>query len=90
MQMHRSWPSNKGRDGYSPDNLKVKAGPVKLIVNSESQYSCASQFQIPSKNIPTTNLKKGKNEFTFIAKAGETIDFMCGMAMYKGKIEVSN
>lgn len=76
-------------DGYSPKKFKVKAGqPVKLSVQSQDAYTCATSFVFKSFNI---KLQLGPNDtkiaqFTPTEKGEYT--FACSMGMYSGIMEV--
>lgn len=76
-------------NGYHPNVVTVpKNTKVKFHIDSQEQYSCASSFLIPSKNVGGT-MKAGENIFEFTVGADEKeIEFGCGMMMYRGKIVV--
>lgn len=75
-------------DGYFPNHLTVKKGrPVKLIIDSEESYSCASSFSMPKMGIRKT-LQAGENVFEFVPEKSGDIPFSCSMGMYRGTIEV--
>ena len=72
--------------GYKPATVNVKAGqPVQLTFVSKGN-SCANDIRIPALKKSLT-LKAGQKKIlTFTPKKGETIDFACGMKMFKGKV----
>lgn len=74
--------------GYEPNILRVeKNRPVKWIINSTSQFSCAVNLIVPQLGVNIT-LRKGENIITFTpTKLGE-IPFSCGMGMYRGRFVV--
>ncbi len=75
--------------GYDPSYIKVKKGlPVTLTLVSDSVYSCALAFRIPSLNI-SKNLKPTDSEvIEFTPIEIGRIPFSCSMGMYRGTIEV--
>lgn len=75
-------------DGYSPNVFTIEKGrPVKWIINSVSQYSCASSIIVPRFRI-TKFLKQGENIITFTPTELGEIPFSCAMGMYRGKFIV--
>ena len=76
-------------NGYSPSTLTVKKGqPVKLIVDSEDSYTCATSFMIPKIGVRKT-LTPGENVFEFTPDASGAIPFSCSMGMFRGVINVT-
>lgn len=75
-------------DGYFPNKLTVKKGqPVKLIIDSENSYTCASSFTMPKMGIRKI-LSPGENVFEFVPEKSGPIPFSCTMGMFRGTIEV--
>lgn len=75
-------------DGYSPSQFTVQAGvPVKWIVNSTNQFTCASTI-IASKLGVRKNLVAGENVIEFTPKEVGQIPFSCSMGMYRGNFTV--
>lgn len=77
-------------NGYSPNNLTVKAGStVNLRLVNNGAGGCTQSFTIPSLGIQKIVPVGSADAIAFIApeNPGE-IDFMCGMGMYRGKIKV--
>jgi sulfite exporter TauE/SafE/copper chaperone CopZ len=76
-------------DGYHPSALpELRAGvPVRLIIDSQDTYSCASSFVIPELGIER-RLKPGENVIEFTPTRAGKIPFSCSMGMYRGTLEV--
>ncbi len=75
-------------NGYYPNNLVVEKGkPVKWIVNSETNFSCAAYLVVPEYRI-SQSLKKGENIIRFTPTQTGTIPFSCSMGMYRGQFTV--
>lgn len=75
-------------DGYFPNALTVqKDRPVRLIIDSENSYTCASSFVMPKAGIKKT-LSPGENVFEFVPEQSGPIPFSCSMGMYRGTITV--
>ncbi len=75
-------------NGYSPNELTVKKGrPVKLIIDSQDSYTCASSFNMPKIGIQET-LSPGENVFTFVPETSGPIPFSCSMGMFRGTMNV--
>lgn len=69
--------------GYSPNNITIpKNSIIHLTIDSQDQYTCASSFWIPSKNIKVF-LKPGDNAITFTTDSENAIPFGCSMMMYR-------
>lgn len=83
---------NVGNSGYSPQRLKALANqPVHLNLVTQSTYSCARDFVIPSLNIQILLPDTGTVPVEIPAqKPGTIIRFTCSMGMYTGQIEFSN
>jgi sulfite exporter TauE/SafE/copper chaperone CopZ len=74
--------------GYSPNVFTIKKGiPVKWIINSRTQYSCATSFVSNQLGI-RTQLQPGENIFTFTPANVGKLKFSCGMGMYTGYFQV--
>jgi sulfite exporter TauE/SafE/copper chaperone CopZ len=75
-------------DGYSPNVFTVEKGrPVKWIIDSKTNLSCAS-FIVMKKFGIGKPLQKGENIFTFTPTETGEIPFSCSMGMYRGKFIV--
>ncbi len=70
--------------GYVPSQFTVEVGkPVRWIVDSKSQYSCASSLIMPEYKI-SRFLEPGENVIEFTPRKVGKIQFSCGMGMYRG------
>jgi plastocyanin len=75
-------------NGYFPSELTVHRGrPVRWVIDSKSEFSCASSIVIPQLGI-TKDLKRGENVIEFTPTEDMDIGFSCSMGMYNGKIKV--
>jgi len=76
-------------NGYFPSTLSVKKGQsVKLIIDSEDSYTCASSFILPKAGIRET-LQPGENVIEFMPAKVGTLPSSCSMGMYRGVINVT-
>jgi uncharacterized protein len=74
--------------GYMPSQFTVEVGkPVRWIIDSKSQYSCASSLIMPEYKI-SKFLEPGKNVIEFTPRKVGKIQFSCGMGMYRGFFNV--
>jgi len=74
--------------GYTPNFFTIKKGlPVKWLINGENVYGCQASFVVPSLGIQKT-FQPGENVIEFTPKEAGTINFSCGMGMYRGSFEV--
>jgi len=75
-------------NGYSPSQFTIQVGiPVRWIVNSTNQFTCASSL-IASKLGIQKNLVSGENVIEFTPKEIGQIPFSCSMGMYRGTFDV--
>jgi cobalt-zinc-cadmium efflux system membrane fusion protein len=77
------------KDGFEPSKVTLRAGtPARLTFVRTTDQTCATEVAMPSLKIkrPLPLNKPVAIEFT-PAKAG-TVDFVCGMGMFKGNIVV--
>lgn len=75
--------------GYKVDSNTIKLGvPVKLIVESQNLYSCASTFVIPSLNISESLPVNGQKVIEFTPTEEGLLTFSCGMGMFADKFVV--
>lgn len=76
-------------DGYHPSELPALTigQPVRLIIDSQDTYTCASSFVIPDLGIER-RLKPGENVIEFTPTRAGKIPFSCSMGMYRGTLEV--
>ncbi|MEK7164486.1 MAG: sulfite exporter TauE/SafE family protein [Patescibacteria group bacterium] len=74
--------------GYSPNQFTVEKGKkVKWIINSTSQFTCASSIVMPKYGI-SRGLQKGENIIEFTPTEVGQIQFSCSMGMYRGVFNV--
>lgn len=77
-------------NGYSPNVFNIKSGKqVKWIIDSKTQFSCASSIVVPSLGI-SKNLSAGENIIIFTPTQAGEIPFSCSMNMYRGKFVVTD
>ncbi len=77
-------------NGYSPSTFTIKKGkPVKWIINSTSQFTCAASIVMPKYGINEV-LSEGQNIITFTPTQTGTIPFSCSMGMFRGKFIVTD
>lgn len=75
-------------NGYYPNKFTIKKGvPVKWIVKSESQYTCAAYILAPKLGIQKF-LDAGENVIEFTPKESGQITWSCSMGMYRGVFTV--
>lgn len=75
-------------NGYRPNQFIIKKGiPVKWIINSVSQYSCANYIIMSPYNVSQV-LKPGENIIEFTPTEAGEIKFSCSMGMYRGTFTV--
>lgn len=77
-------------DGYSPDNITVKAGSeVTLNIVNKGGGGCTQALTIPQYNIQKIVPIGSSDKITFTApNEPGTIPFMCSMGMFRGTINV--
>jgi len=74
--------------GYVPNYFSVKKGiPVKWKIIGENVFGCQAYFVVPKLGIQKT-LQPGENLIEFTPTESGTINFSCGMGMYRGRIDV--
>lgn len=79
---------NVDSSGYSPNFFTVQKNiPVKWLIIGEDVYGCQGYFIVPSLGYQKT-LQPGENKIEFTSKEAGTINFSCGMGMFRGQIEV--
>lgn len=75
-------------NGYSPNSFTVTKGyPVKWIITSENQYTCAASIVMPTYGV-SRNLTLGENTIEFTPTKTGSVQFMCSMGMYRGSFKV--
>lgn len=76
--------------GYEPRVVSIEPWKkIRLIVESQNNYSCSSRFVIPSVWV-NKQLEKWENVIEFVSPntVGQEIPFSCIMWMYTGKFKV--
>lgn len=75
-------------NGYSPNAFTITKGiPVRWIVTSTDQYTCAASIVASLIGI-RKNLQAGENIFEFTPDKTGTIPFTCSMGMYRGQFTI--
>lgn len=75
--------------GYSPSVINIKKDvPVRWVITSTDQYTCASSIIMPEMGIQK-NLSLGKNVIEFTPTKAGILNFTCSMGMYRGRFIVS-
>ncbi|MBD1847286.1 cupredoxin domain-containing protein [Cyanobacteria bacterium FACHB-63] len=75
--------------GYEPKRVIVEAGaPVRLHLQRINPSSCYDQFLIPAFDIAVDLELDATTEVEFTPKQPGEYEFMCGMKMNRGVIEV--
>jgi plastocyanin domain-containing protein len=76
--------------GYSPNVIEVKKGlPLTMTFDRHSMFKCSKKVQFPALSTLMTVMPDDGKATVIVpipAEAGQTIEFMCGMKMIKGKI----
>ncbi|MEO5964730.1 MAG: sulfite exporter TauE/SafE family protein [Candidatus Limnocylindrales bacterium] len=76
--------------GYTPVDAQIVAGiPTTWTIESRSQASCAAYLVVPSLNIERV-LQPGDNVIDLPALDVGTLEYMCGMGMFRGFIEIAS
>lgn len=76
--------------GYSPNVFTLKKGvPTKWVINGENVFGCQGYLVSPKLGIQKA-LAYGENTIEFIPEEEGTINFSCGMGMYRGRFEVKS
>lgn len=74
--------------GYRPNSFTIQKGiPVRWIITSEDQYSCATSLIVQKLGI-RKSLQPGENTIDFTPSDVGTIRFSCSMGMYTGSFNV--
>lgn len=76
--------------GYNPNVIEVKKGvPLTMTFQRDSTFKCSKKVQFPSMSTVMTVLPDDGKATVIVPipnAAGQTIEFMCGMKMIKGKL----
>jgi len=79
---------NQEGNGYNPNRFIIQKGiPVKWVINSIDQNSCAVALVLSEFGINTI-LSTGENVIEFTPKETGEIRFACSMGMYTGRFIV--
>lgn len=79
---------NVNSNGYSPNVFTLKKGvPTKWIINGENVFGCQGYLVAPKLGIQKA-LTAGETVIEFTPEEEGTINFSCGMGMYRGRFEV--
>jgi hypothetical protein len=77
------------KDGFSPARVSVRAGtPLRLTFLRTTDETCATEVVVPSLTIKRALPLNKPADVEFTPQKAGTIDFACGMAMFKGAIVV--
>jgi uncharacterized protein len=75
-------------EGYKPAEVTIYAGtPTRWTIESKDAASCASFLRVPALGIAVT-LHRGTNVIDLPAMQAGTLDYMCSMGMYGGRITI--
>lgn len=79
------------KGGYNPRSTTIKGGmPTKLIVKTNDTYDCSSSLVVKSANYRGMLPATGVTEIDLgTPKAGEKIQWICGMGMYSFALNVN-
>lgn len=80
------------KGGYSPETTLAKAGvPTQIIMKTNGTFDCSRGLFIEALNFRNILPETGEKVLTAgTSKAGEVIQGVCGMGMYRFKVEFSN
>ena len=74
--------------GYGPSDARIRAGvPTTWHIDSRSSGTCATSVVVPSLNIQVA-LNPGDNVIDLPALPAGTLEYTCGMGMYRGSIAI--
>lgn len=74
--------------GYSPNTFTLKKDiPVRWQINGENTFGCQAFLVVPKLGIQKT-IAAGQNLIEFTPTEEGTINFSCGMGMYRGVMNV--
>lgn len=75
-------------NGYMPAEASLYAGmPTRWVIESLEPASCAVFLQVPSLGVSLT-LHRGENAIELPPLSAGSIDYMCSMGMYGGRLRV--
>lgn len=74
--------------GYAPNRFTIKKDvPVRWVITSENQYTCAAYLNIPALGV-FKPLQQGENIIEFTPTRTGPLKFTCSMGMYSGVFNV--
>jgi plastocyanin domain-containing protein len=74
--------------GYGPSDARIRADvPTRWHIDSRSSGTCATFVVVPSLNISLA-LQPGDNVIDLPALPAGTLEYTCGMGMYRGSIAI--
>lgn len=78
------------KTGFTPSNTQIKANEASILrVKTNNTVDCSSTLVIPSLNISKALPSTGSTDIEIPSqKSGTTLNFTCGMGMYKGELKV--
>ncbi|MEX2583111.1 MAG: cupredoxin domain-containing protein [Gemmatimonadota bacterium] len=75
--------------GYDPARIRVKRGTrVRMVFDRQETSSCSEEVVFPDFGIRKFLPAFEKTAVEFTPEKAGTFDFMCGMSMLRGKLEV--
>lgn len=79
-------------NGYTPTTTTAQAGiPTELIIQTNGTYDCSRSLFIDSLNYRVLLPANGEQQLNIgTPKAGDVIQGVCGMGMYRFKVEFSD
>ncbi len=81
---------NVNKYGYSPNVFSLKKGvPTRWVINGENVFGCQGYLVAPKLGVQKA-LAYGENIIEFTPEELGTINFSCGMGMYRGRFEVKS
>jgi RND family efflux transporter MFP subunit len=77
------------KDGFEPSKVTLRAGrPARLTFVRTTDQTCATEVAVPSLKIKRPLPLNKPVDIEFTPQEGRAIEFVCGMAMFKGNIVV--
>lgn len=77
-------------EGYTPSTIAVKTGqPVTLVFTRTTTSSCLDKVLIPTQKVDKELPVNQPVEITFTPEKPGTIEFTCGMEMFRGEVKVN-
>lgn len=77
-------------EGYTPSTITAKAGqPVTLVFTRTTTSSCLDKVLIPTQKVDKELPVNQPVEITFTPEKPGTIEFTCGMEMFRGEVKVN-